>query len=213
MARPVTYANGQWYVDVSDINELAERLGALAAGDLKDGFEVGNKSAAEYVAGQARGKAAGDSQQTAVANDPRAFFTLSTKATGSVVLRGGKYAAKSGDKHDPLLFAFGSEFGAMQNVTRRVKVLSAFEKGQGRVKRKPGRPRGRDSENYFGAFRTVKGWNQFDPWRGSSNTEIEGVEPGYWLWPAVRDSRGEVTEVYGRHAMAAIRSKLNRPTT
>lgn len=213
MARPVTYANGQWYVDVSDVNELAERLAKLAAGELSDGFAAGNKSAAEYVAGRAKGNATDDRQQSVVANDPRAFFTRSTKATGSVVLRGGKFAAATGNKHDPLLFAFGSEFGAAQDKTRRVRTLDKVAKAQGRVKRKPGRPaRGSSSENYFGGFRVMKGWNQFDPWRGSSNTEIAGVEPGYWLWPAVRDSRPHVTDIYGQSAMAAIREQLDKPT-
>lgn len=39
--------------------------------------------------------------------------------------------------------------------------------------------------------RTVRGWNQFQPWRGS------GSGAGYFLYPAIRATREQVIDMYG----------------
>lgn len=38
---------------------------------------------------------------------------------------------------------------------------------------------------------SVKGWNQFDPWRGS------GQGAGYFLYPSIRDRTPEIIDRYG----------------
>lgn len=57
-------------------------------------------------------------------------------------------------------YDLGAEFGAVQNAPRTT------------------------------ARGTVRGWNQFEPWRGND----EGA--GYFLFPAIRDMRDEIIEQY-----------------
>jgi len=56
--------------------------------------------------------------------------------------------------------ALGAEFGANRNQTRA------------------GNPGGRPAQ--------VRGWNQFQPWRGSD------AGAGYFMWPAIREQTGEI---------------------
>lgn len=58
-------------------------------------------------------------------------------------------------------FALGVEFGAVRNVPRSV------------------------------GGRTIRGWNQFDDWRGS------GDDAGYAVFPTIRESTDEVLTLYG----------------
>lgn len=58
-------------------------------------------------------------------------------------------------------FAEGVEFGAISNIPRQTV-------------------RG-----------TVRGWNQFKPWRGS------GSDAGYALFPAMRENEDQIIEMYG----------------
>ena len=203
--KPFTYASAKWHVDTHELNVLADRLLELSDGQLQEGAQVGNQAAVDFVMKQARGKAAFRRQAEKVADDAEAFYGRTTKTSGTITLRGGKRFA-SGDPHDPLLFAFGAEFGANRDRKRVVPVRSKTDRGQGKVK---GR---RDREHStFGTY-VVRGWNQFLPWRGSGNVDLgAGIQPGYWLWPAVRDSRDEVTDVYGQASMAAFREILSRP--
>jgi hypothetical protein len=204
MARTRYIQNTRWFVDVSEVNDLAERLVSLSdEATLESSFEQGHKASAKHVFDQARANAAGDRQRASVAASSKTFFHTASKLSGIVALRGGPYRASGED--DPALFAFGSEFGAKRDQTRFVKAKSRIERGQGRVRKR----RGRDTENDFGAVRRMVGWNQFDPWRGSANTEVENVLPGYWVWPAVRDSRPVVAGIYGERAMDALRSALD----
>lgn len=201
------YTNTRWYVDVSDLNRLAARL-ARSAEDLEKGFEAGHRAVAALLTGRVRQHAAGRRQDSAVVNDSRAFSTRADSTGASLRLRGARALTPTGPK-DPVRFALGAEFGAKRDILRQVKVKSRFEAGQGRIRKR----RGRDSENDFGAFRVMKGWNQFREWRGSANASVgEDIEPGYFMWPAVRDSQDEVDDVYGESSMNVISATLaNRP--
>lgn len=56
--------------------------------------------------------------------------------------------------------ALGAEFGAGQNIARQTSRGS------------------------------VRGWNQFRPWRGS------GPDAGYWLFPTIRQDTPQIIEMY-----------------
>jgi hypothetical protein len=205
--KPQNYSDSRWYVNTREINDLAARLEGLSAGALETGFAEGNKAAVGLVAIRARQGAMGVGRQaSAVANDPRAFQTRADKTSGAITLRGARAIGSTG-KNDPTNFVFGSEFGANHNVARRVPVKSRTQQGQGRVKRKRGERKG---EHDFGGFRTMSGWNQFPTWAGNRSTSVgEGIAPGYWLWPAVRDSQEDVATVYGQAAMTSLRAQLD----
>jgi len=121
--------------------------------------------------------------------------------------------------------ATGVEFGARQNRQRLVKntggrativrpgedigrvranVERQFVGSRGSVSRRSG------SGQQVQVVRTVKGWNQFRPWRG------KGSGAGYFLYPTIRRLQPQIAETYAedlRRLYAAAfpeRDALNR---
>lgn len=104
----------------------------------------------------------------------RSLSTSSSKASAKITIR-------------PTLRlpdAFGREFGAKHDVFRK-------QRAWWRRDAKPGAEAG------------MKGWNQFAPWRGNqweqpAGNEMGGPPPGvgYFLWPAIRKSRPDISQMY-----------------
>jgi hypothetical protein len=199
-------------VDSSELDRLGLQLSQLSREQLQSAFKAAHGEVAAYVFGLAVAKAQARRQSAVVARDSRIFSkSVNSGRYGvqgaSITLKGGRFASRGlTSDNNPGDFAFGSEFGAKQNVVRRVKVTPGVIRAQGRIKKKP---RGADSDLNFGAFRIMRGWNQFQPWRGGSNTKVgEGIEPGYFMFPAIVESRDTVQETYGQAALAEISKRL-----
>lgn len=101
--------------------------------------------------------------------------------------------------------ATGVEFGAYQNRRRLIKDTGGrativrdeedLSTVIGNVERQYVNERGSISKRGGGGrnvkvLRVVKGWNQFQPWRGNK----QGA--GYYLFPALRDMQPQLTEMY-----------------
>lgn len=89
--------------------------------------------------------------------------------------------------------AFGREFGAKHDIHRGVKGW--WVRKVDLEDPKPG----------------MRGWNQFAPWRGNQWEQPSGDDMGgppagvgYFLWPAIRKSRQDISDAYEKGVMLAI---------
>ena len=193
-------------IDAHELVDAAARLRA-AVGEraFARAIGAGNQAAVEAIVTRAKENAAGAGNQArAVANDAAAFHGVADRDTAKVVLN-----ESTSKPHDPRSFAFGSEFGAKHDVERTVGVrkVAIGKTGLG----KHGKRRNVYARDYSGA-RSMLGWNQFQPWRGSGTVSVGvGIQPGYWLYPAIRDTGPIVAdEIFGPAVMAELRKALDK---
>lgn len=186
-------------IDARELLALSARLKNVAEGKaVRRAVSSVNREAVAVVLAAARAKAS-TPQERAVADDPAALRGSANADRAVIQLIEDPRAGKN----DPRRFAFGAEFGAKPNIERTVGVrkIAIGKRGKRNIF-------ARDYKNAH----TMLGWNQFQPWRGSARVEVEGVEPGYFLWPAVRDSRPLLEEtVYGPRAEAIIAAAIDNP--
>ena len=214
--KPVAYNRGEFQpiniyktatsVDASQIRQLARNFEALAD-ELVVGIEQAHATAVKVVYDQALTNASSESAQASkAARSPQVFYTQVKKSVSFIYLHGGTNFS-AGDKHSPLNFSIGSEFGAKQDVQRR--LVPRLNRGFGRVKN-PKSNQYADLPREIPERDSMLGWNQFQPWRGNRNvTGEDGQMPGYWLWPAVRGTRDEVVNAFGTQAMKTVQEALN----
>lgn len=194
-------------VDASELLALSRSLKGVKEG-RKIRRQVGkaNRAAVNIVAEQAQDNAAAVGRQAPrVADSATTFRRTASPERASVAIIGAQGGSGGElDKGDPRRFAFGSEFGAYQNKIREVGVkrVRIGASGTGRRRRYL-----YASDHRLG--RSMLGWNQYQPWRGSGNAGIgKGIQPGYWLYPAVRDTQGEVAEKYGAEAARVVAAAI-----
>ena len=208
--------DGVGFVDASQLLELSRSLkGVKDARKFRAAVGNANREVIEVVAAAARSNASGNRQAAAVADDPSAMKVTGNPDKASIALVETPYG---GDRHDPRHFAFGAEFGAYKDVVRTIGVRRLATGSTTRTS-KSGKSYTRTS--YAADYRqasTIIGWNQFRKWGGSGTTNAEGVgrsandpEPGYFLWPAVRDTGPEAARLYGERASAVLQSALAAP--
>jgi hypothetical protein len=191
-------------IDARELLALSARLKGVKAGRrIRTQVGKANRVAVNIIADQAQDNAAGVSRQASkVAQSASTFQRTATPDRASVAIKSGGY--DQDDKGDPRRFAFGSEFGAYQNKIREVGVRRTRIGASGSGKRR----------RYLYAqdvrkARMMRGWNQYQPWRGSGNFNVGGgIQPGYWLYPAVRDTQGEVAEKYGAEAARVVAAAI-----
>jgi len=193
-------------VDASEIRRLARNFADLRD-ELVAGASKAHGTAVKVVYDQALTNASTDGRQASkAAHDQGIFFTRVFSASSIIILDGGTLQAH-GDRHSPFNYAIGSEFGAEQNLRRRLqpRPSSAF----GRLKN-PKSKRYGDLPQQLPRSDTMIGWNQFKPWRGNRNkTGADGQMPGYWMWPAVRQTKEQVVSTFGTAAMKTVQEALN----
>ena len=193
-------------VDASEIRQLARNFESLAD-ELIPGIEKAHATAVKVVYEKALTNASNESPQASkAAHSEQVFRTRVTPGSSFLSLLGGTDFAH-GDKHSPLNFSIGSEFGAKQDVQRRLRPR--LNRGFGRVKNSKSNQYA-DLPREMPTRDSMLGWNQFQPWRGNRNvTGDDGQMPGYWLWPAVRGTRDEVVNAFGTAAMKTVQEALN----
>jgi hypothetical protein len=193
-------------VDASQIRLLAANFSELRD-ELVKGAEKAHATALKVVYDQALTNASSTSRQASkVAHDPNTFRYKALADRSFLFLQGGTHYAH-GDKHSPFNYAIGSEFGALRDVER--PLLPKLNRGFGRVKN-PKSKKYADLPQEMPARDSMLGWNQFKPWRGNRfTTGDDGQQPGYWMWPSIRETREEVVNTFGTAAMKTVRDVLN----
>ena len=81
--------------------------------------------------------------------------------------------------------AAGSMSASKSAVAARINAGGSSVPWFGGLEFGAGRDKARKLSN-----RTIRGWNQFKPWRGS------GGGAGYYLYPTIRDSMDEIVNLY-----------------
>jgi hypothetical protein len=194
-------------IDARELLALSRSLKGVKEGrKLRRQVSKANRDAVKVVAEQAQDNASTEGRQAArVSQSASSFKRTASADRASVAIVGATGGAGSDlDKGDPRRFAFGSEFGAYQNKIREVGVRRTRIGASGSGKRR----RYLYAQDVRNA-RQVRGWNQFQPWRGSGNAGVgQGIQPGYWLYPAVRDTQGEVAEKYGAEAARVVAAAI-----
>ena len=205
--RPAFQTAKGWAFDVSEMNALATSLTELAGGGLKDNYAEANRYVVTAILDDAKASArAQGRQEFAVADDPRLMFGKSDEVGAQVFLRGA-LAVGPGGQHDAARWAIAAEFGVKSNKPRRIKHVPGVIKGQGKIK---GR---KDRELTSGGYdRIVQGWNQLGdhPWRGSPKVQTYEEGPGYFFWPAIRRTKGDMAAIYSDGLMQSIRDEFAR---
>jgi hypothetical protein len=193
-------------VDASEIRRLARNFADLSD-ELVAGLSKAHGEAVKVVYDQALTNASNDGRQASkAAHDQGIFFTRVFSASSIIILDGGTLQAH-GDRHSPFNYAIGSEFGAEQNLRRRLQPRPS--KAFGRL-RNPKSKQYADLPQQKMRSDTMIGWNQFKPWRGNrSVTGADGQMPGYWMWPAVRQTKEQVVSTFGTAAMKTVQEALN----
>jgi hypothetical protein len=202
-----------WAVNTSDLSRAAADFEKLAAGAMEENFTAGHRAAADHVMEAAKTRASAFGRQTVkAANDPRVFSAQVAKTGATLRLRGSRAMGEVGP-HDPARWVFAAEFGMSANRKRLVRDrISTIEKRQGKVTRKRGRPKFGDGEHSFGNLHVVRGWNQLGtahPWRGSPKANVFEGGPGYFFWPAIRESKPKLAEIYGQGVVNSFRDQFN----
>jgi hypothetical protein len=193
-------------VDASEIRRLARNFADLSD-ELVAGVSKAHGAAVKVVYDQALTNASTDGRQASkAAHDQGIFFTRVFSASSIIILDGGTLQAH-GDRHSPFNYAIGSEFGAEQDLRRRLQPRPS--KAFGRLKN-PKSKQYADLPQQKMRSDTMIGWNQFKPWRGNRNvTGDDGQMPGYWMWPAVRQTKEQVVSTFGTAAMKTVQEALN----
>jgi hypothetical protein len=199
-------ANHANVVDASQIRLLARNFADLSD-ELVAGASKAHGTAVKIVYDQALTNAAQDTPQASkAARDQAVFHTRVGIAASYIMLDGGTFQAH-GDRHSPFNYAIGSEFGAEQDLRRRLQPRPS--KAFGRLKNPKSKQYG-DLPQQLPRSDTMIGWNQFKPWRGNRNVSgDDGQLPGYWMWPAVRQTREQVVLTFGTAAMKTVQEALN----
>ena len=166
-------------VKVHGFDLLGAQLKAEAP-ELAAAVRRANRSVAKLIVEEARGFAEGEGAQ-AQRSAHDALHTSATFAGASIKL--------VEDARTP--FALGAEFGAKHDIPRLVGAKrEKVSSGKGR--------RGSHGNRYYTDLtnaRMVKGWNQFREWRGNQFEPDAENGVGYWLHPAVRESRTASVEL------------------
>jgi hypothetical protein len=193
-------------VDASEIRKLARNFAELRD-ELVAGASKAHGTAVKVVYDQALTNASGDGRQASkAAHNPAVFSTRVFSASSVIILDGGTFQAH-GDRHSPFNYAIGSEFGAEQDLRRRLQPRPS--RSFGRLKN-PKSKQYADLPQQLPRSDTMIGWNQFKPWRGNRNVSgDDGQMPGYWMWPAVRQTREQVVSTFGTAAMKTVQEALN----
>jgi hypothetical protein len=193
-------------VDASEIRLLAANFAELRD-EIQKGTEKAHAAAIKVVYEQALTNASSLSPQASkAAHDPRTFRSRALADRSSLFLDGGTHKAGD-DKHSPYNYVIGSEFGAKRDLER--PLLPKLHRGFGRVKNPKSKKYG-DLPQEMPARDSMLGWNQFHPWRGNSKVMGEdGLPPGYWMFPSLRQTREEVVNTFGTAAMKTVRDVLN----
>jgi len=202
-----------------------------AARTFRGAVKKVNVSIAELISTRAKANAAARRQSQVVAEDPAAFHTSGTAERAAAFLT----STSQYKEHDPQSFVLGSEYGAKQNVERYVNVKVE------RKLREDIKPKAKTRNAYYKVYdfsgaRKMKGWNQFQPWRGSRNVAASGDElnaitgimavnfasntshartdedlpPGYWLTPAVRDGKPDFAAMYANAYTDVFQDAVNQ---
>lgn len=87
---------------------------------------------------------------------------MGPRAAGTIKAARSVVSARLGIGDGDVPFALGVEFGAVRGIPRN-----------------------------GGNGRTIRGWNQFDSWRGN------GPDAGYAVFPTIRRSESEIVDKYG----------------
>jgi hypothetical protein len=205
-ANTIKTRNHATAVDASEIRRLARNFADLSD-ELVAGVAKAHGEAVKVVYDQALTNASTDGRQASkAAHDQSVFFTRVFPASSVIRLDGGTLQAH-GDRHSPFNYAIGSEFGAEQDLRRRLQPRPS--KAFGRLKN-PKSKQYADLPQQKMRSDTMIGWNQFKPWRGNRNvTGDDGQMPGYWMWPAVRQTKEQVVSTFGTAAMKTVQEALN----
>ena len=202
-----------------------------AARTFRGAVKKVNVAVAQLIDARAKSNASRRRQSAVVAADVAAFHTNGNAERAAAFLT----STSEHKEHDPQSFVLGSEYGAKQNVERYVNVKVTRRL---RENVKPGaKSRGAYAKVYdFSDARKMRGWNQFEPWRGSQNVAASGDEmnvlsgpfaanfsmntshartdqdlpPGYWLTPAVRDGKPEFAAMYADAYTEVFQDAVNQ---
>lgn len=192
-------------VSVQGAREIRNALKDLGEKELLRELSKDNKRYAETVRTKAL-EGADQGRQRIVA---RQMVSLTSRSFVGVRLPA---LVDVNDKRGPRPVGLGAEFGAHHNRQRLEKntggrrtivregedvnrVIKRVE-AQTRMGFDTVRKKARTMESYRGfatavkVVRVVRGWNMFDRWRGN------GRYAGYFLYPAVRDSRAEIAKLF-----------------
>jgi hypothetical protein len=231
------------YVDASSLLRLSKALKDAAgnnshspdranARSIRKAVKNTNQYIAAMIAEDAKRRASTRRQSAKVAEDPAAFHTAGTAEKVSAFLS----SAPQHPAGDPKSFALGSEFGAKHDIPRFVNVKVS------RRLRENVKPGAKTRRAYTRTFdysesRVMKGWNQFQPWRGSGTIAASGAEmntltgpsaagnfagaaghartaddlpPGYWLYPTIREDTPRIREIYTNEAADILNTEIGQ---
>lgn len=198
-------------VETHGLRELVKALRATGEKEILAGLVAANVAAAELVAERARSNASTSMERNtaAVLRPSRTAAYAQLRLGGTVYALGAEFGAhrnlrrlikatavrvrstKTGDRIETIRArsTIVRDGESASRVSRRVESQYVDHRGRN-VGRRGGGQQVRLERTAGGAVKTIRGWNQFKPWRGNSDSA------GYFLWPAIRQSREQLLETY-----------------
>lgn len=198
-------------LETHGLRELVRALRDTSDKEMLDGIIEANVAAAELVAQRARSNASTSMErQTAAQLRPsRTAAYAQLRLGGTPFALGAEFGAhrnlrrlikapatrvrstKTGDRIETIRSraTIVRDGQSAARVARRVEAQYVDRRGRN-VGRRAGGQQVKVERTAAGAVKTIRGWNQFKPWRGN------GDDAGYFLWPAIRQSRDQLLTSY-----------------